>query len=188
MLVAFDVDGKAEGSQEPVPVGQDFTARLGTVQFQPGTEVRRFLDVPEGATWAEMTLKAGNHDTPRWLLSHFCSLWKTAPHFNLWGNITCTAISYTHHTPWNMCRNTHHTPWNCQIHRSQGIVAHASTDFVVVQVAPSSGYGAPHDCSRSKHRVKSVTVLQYDFVKPALLHVLSSSKCQKLLCKCPVHI
>ena len=40
-------------------------ARLGTVHFQPGTEVRHFLGVPEGATWGEMTLKAGDHDTPR---------------------------------------------------------------------------------------------------------------------------
>ncbi|KAL0038695.1 hypothetical protein WJX79_003623 [Trebouxia sp. C0005] len=55
-----------EGSHEQgVQAGQDFIARLGTVQFQPGTEVRRFLEVPEGATWGEMTLKAGNHATPR---------------------------------------------------------------------------------------------------------------------------
>lgn len=51
---------------QSVQVGQNYTARLDRVQFQPGTEVRRFLDVPEGATWAEMTLKAGNHDTPRY--------------------------------------------------------------------------------------------------------------------------
>ena len=44
---------------------RDFIARLGTVVFQPGTEVRRFLGVPEGATWGEMTLTAGSHDTPR---------------------------------------------------------------------------------------------------------------------------
>lgn len=44
---------------------KDFIARLGTVVFQPGTEVRRFLGVPEGATWGEMTLTAGSHDTPR---------------------------------------------------------------------------------------------------------------------------
>lgn len=56
-----------EGSQEQgVQVGQDFIARLGTFQFQPGTEVRRFLEVPEGASWGEMTLKAGNHATPRY--------------------------------------------------------------------------------------------------------------------------
>jgi hypothetical protein len=56
-----------EGSHEQgIKAGQDFIARLGTVQFQPGTEVRRFLEVPEGATWGEMTLKAGNHATPRY--------------------------------------------------------------------------------------------------------------------------
>jgi hypothetical protein len=59
-----------EGSHEQgVKAGQDFIARLGKVQFQPGTEVRRFLEVPEGATWGEMTLKAGNHATPRYALS-----------------------------------------------------------------------------------------------------------------------
>ena len=56
-----------EGSHEQgVKAGQDFVARLGTVQFQPGTEVRHFLEVPEGATWGEMTLKAGDHATPRY--------------------------------------------------------------------------------------------------------------------------
>ncbi|KAL0024941.1 hypothetical protein WJX77_004746 [Trebouxia sp. C0004] len=63
-----DTKGSAmeEGShQQGVKAGQDFIAKLGTVHFQPGTEVRRFLEVPEGATWGEMTLKAGNHATPR---------------------------------------------------------------------------------------------------------------------------
>ena len=46
--------------------GNQYIVRLGTIRFQPGTEVRRFLRVPEGATWGEMTLKAGNHDTPRY--------------------------------------------------------------------------------------------------------------------------
>ena len=64
LLVAFDVDTVAEPTQA-AQVGQDYIARLGTVCFQPGTEVRRFIHVPEGATWAEMTLRAGNHDTPR---------------------------------------------------------------------------------------------------------------------------
>ena len=62
-----DADATADDSQS-VQVGQDYIARLGTVHFQPGTEVRRFLSVPEGATWAEMTLRAGNHDTPRYEL------------------------------------------------------------------------------------------------------------------------
>ena len=59
-----------KGSHEQgIKAGQDFIARLGTVQFQPGTESRRFLEVPEGATWGEMTLKAGNHATPRYAFS-----------------------------------------------------------------------------------------------------------------------
>lgn len=69
MTCAPDADDKPYDTSDDgqsVQVGQDYVARLGKVQFQPGTEVRRFLDVPEGASWAEMTLKAGNHDTPRY--------------------------------------------------------------------------------------------------------------------------
>ena len=39
---------------------------LGSISFSPGTEVRRFLPVLEGATWAEMIITAGPmHDSPR---------------------------------------------------------------------------------------------------------------------------
>ena len=38
---------------------------LGRLAFAPGTEVRRFVAIPEGATWGELVLKAGDHDTPR---------------------------------------------------------------------------------------------------------------------------
>ena len=39
---------------------------LGTIGFTPGQEVRRFLAVPEGATWGELRLQAASqHDTPR---------------------------------------------------------------------------------------------------------------------------
>ena len=63
---ADDKPDETSDDGQTVQVGQDYTARLGRVQFRPGTEVRRFLEVPAGATWAEMTLKAGNHDTPRY--------------------------------------------------------------------------------------------------------------------------
>lgn len=62
---------------------RDFIARLGTVMFQPGTEVRRFLGVPEGATWGEMTLTAGSHDTPR---CH--TLLQSRLHHPQWGNMS----------------------------------------------------------------------------------------------------
>ena len=63
--------GREQDEKQEVQIGQDYIARLGTIHFQPGTEVRRFLAVPEGANWAEMTVKAGNHDTPRY--SHGCT-------------------------------------------------------------------------------------------------------------------
>ena len=49
-------------------------ARLGTLHFQAGTELRRFIDVPEGASWAEMSIKAGAHDTPRCVRSQLVML------------------------------------------------------------------------------------------------------------------
>ncbi len=39
--------------------------RLGWMDFKPGQEVRRFVAVPEGATWAELRLRAGAHEQPR---------------------------------------------------------------------------------------------------------------------------
>jgi hypothetical protein len=38
---------------------------LGPLSFSAGTEHRVFVAVPEGATWGEMVLKAGAHDTPK---------------------------------------------------------------------------------------------------------------------------
>ena len=42
---------------------------LGRIAFSPGTEVRRFVAIPEGATWGQLLLRAGEHDTPRWVLA-----------------------------------------------------------------------------------------------------------------------
>ena len=54
-------------------------ARLGTLHFQAGTELRRFIDVPEGASWAEMSIKAGPHDTPRCVDSQLAALCTYSP-------------------------------------------------------------------------------------------------------------
>ncbi|KAK9809052.1 hypothetical protein WJX72_008467 [[Myrmecia] bisecta] len=44
---------------------RDYVARLGQIAFTAGREVRRFVEVPEGAAWAEMRIRADEHDTPR---------------------------------------------------------------------------------------------------------------------------
>ena len=96
--VACVADDKADDSQR-VQVGQDYIARLGSVRFQPGTEVRRFLDVPEGATWAEMTLRAGNHDTPRYQALGFRLAALSKCWFLLFTKLRCKAyISSSVHT------------------------------------------------------------------------------------------
>lgn len=41
------------------------TLRLGPVSLKPGQEVRHFVAVPAGATWAELLVRAGNYDTPK---------------------------------------------------------------------------------------------------------------------------
>ena len=42
-----------------------YVCRLGWMDFKAGQEVRRFVAVPEGATWAELRLRAGAHEQPR---------------------------------------------------------------------------------------------------------------------------
>ena len=42
-----------------------YVCRLGWMDFKSGQEVRRFVAVPEGATWAELRLRAGPHEQPR---------------------------------------------------------------------------------------------------------------------------
>jgi len=41
------------------------TLRLGPVSLRPGQEVRQFVAVPAGATWAELMVRADDYDTPR---------------------------------------------------------------------------------------------------------------------------
>ena len=48
------------------------TLALGPLAFVPGHEERVFVAVPEGATWAEFTLKAGAHDTPKVRCAQCC--------------------------------------------------------------------------------------------------------------------
>ena len=50
------------GSSDDV---RECTVRLGTLTFRPGLEMRRFVAVPEGATWGEMRIRAGPHETPK---------------------------------------------------------------------------------------------------------------------------
>ncbi|MEW5318316.1 MAG: hypothetical protein WDW38_009545 [Sanguina aurantia] len=38
---------------------------LGPLEMQPGSEHRHFVAVPNGATWAEVLLRSGTHDTPK---------------------------------------------------------------------------------------------------------------------------
>ena len=45
--------------------GGNAIARLGKQTYSPGSESRRFIAVPEGATWAELRTFAGDHPTPR---------------------------------------------------------------------------------------------------------------------------
>jgi tripeptidyl-peptidase-2 len=46
-------------------VHADASVDLGVLRFQPGTELRRFVAVPSGATWAELRIRAGELDTPK---------------------------------------------------------------------------------------------------------------------------
>jgi tripeptidyl-peptidase II len=47
---------------------------LGPWNFEPGSERRAFVDVPLGATWAEMTLRAAQHDVPKLFMLHTTQL------------------------------------------------------------------------------------------------------------------
>lgn len=49
----------------PPPAFAPPNLSMGPLEFGPGTEHRLFLDVPAGATWAEVVFKAGPHDSPR---------------------------------------------------------------------------------------------------------------------------
>ena len=41
---------------------------LGSIAFENGSEMRRFIDVPLGASWAEISIKSGAFDTPKTFL------------------------------------------------------------------------------------------------------------------------
>lgn len=49
------------------------TLRLGPVKLTPGQEVRQFVAVPAGATWAEILVRAGSYDTPKVFLLRWVS-------------------------------------------------------------------------------------------------------------------
>ncbi len=46
-------------------LGSGYVARTGWLDFQPGQEMRCFVEVPEGARWADMRFTAGPHEQPR---------------------------------------------------------------------------------------------------------------------------
>ena len=47
---------------------QPYTLRLGPLALAAGAEVRRFVAVPQGATWAEAVVRGGEYDTPKLFL------------------------------------------------------------------------------------------------------------------------
>lgn len=60
-----NVTGKAEESEGSHKDTRECSVRLGKLDFTPGLELRRFVAVPEGATWGELRLRAGAHETPK---------------------------------------------------------------------------------------------------------------------------
>ena len=51
-------------SQEP-ETRVEHSLHVGRYSFRPGTELRKFVSIPEVATWAELRLVAGDHDAVR---------------------------------------------------------------------------------------------------------------------------
>jgi tripeptidyl-peptidase II len=47
---------------------------LGPWEFVPGAEQRAFVEVPLGASWAEMALRAAQHDVPKLFMLHATQL------------------------------------------------------------------------------------------------------------------
>ena len=67
LVPALQVSSPAESSE----VGASLSLpnlTLGPLAFGPGSEHREFIEVPEGASWAEIVLTAGSHDTPKMFL------------------------------------------------------------------------------------------------------------------------
>lgn len=60
VIKPMEVATQAAGSP-----GGDCIARLGQQDYLPGAETRRFIAVPEGATWAELRTIAGDFETPK---------------------------------------------------------------------------------------------------------------------------
>ena len=64
-VIKAAVVDKASPANGSKPAGSDYIARLGSLDFVAGRELRRFVAVPEGATWCEMSFSAGAFDTPK---------------------------------------------------------------------------------------------------------------------------
>lgn len=76
------------------------TLRLGPVSLRPGQEVRHFVAVPAGATWAELMVRADDYDTPRVFLIRcgvvegVCShvgCWWLAAYLPAWSTLAAAA-------------------------------------------------------------------------------------------------
>ena len=48
--------------------------RFDDMAFEPGAERRHFVHVPEGASWCEITLRAGRHTSPKLFMVHTTQL------------------------------------------------------------------------------------------------------------------
>ena len=57
-----------------VPEPLDGTSWSKTVKLEPGEIRRFFLEIPAGATWADLTLKGGKHETDRYAVIHAVQL------------------------------------------------------------------------------------------------------------------
>jgi len=62
ITVAMPVQGDPTSANGSKPSSSKFTYSLGPFDFAPGHEVRQFIATPEGATWAEISLSAGQHE------------------------------------------------------------------------------------------------------------------------------
>ena len=60
-----NVSSKADPNEGRDSSVRECSVRLGQLDFTPGLELRRFVAVPEGATWGELRLRAGSYETPK---------------------------------------------------------------------------------------------------------------------------
>lgn len=64
MMTALERHGSDVSSQRDL-VGSNYDLEFGKIDFTPGLEVRRFVAVPEGTTWAELRLTSVSGETQK---------------------------------------------------------------------------------------------------------------------------